>query len=96
MRLLIGILLVMLAVLQYRLWVGDGSFAEVSALRRDIREQRAEIERMKRRNQALEAEVQDLRSGLDAVEDRARSELGMIRDGEIFYQIPESPRKPAP
>ncbi len=96
MRVLIGILLVMLAVLQYRLWVGDGSFAEVSALRRDIQQQRGEIERMKRRNQALEAEVDNLRRGLDAIEDRARSDLGMIRDGEIFYQIPEPPRKPAP
>jgi cell division protein FtsB len=83
-------------VLQYRLWVGDGSFAEVSALRREIRAQRDDIDRMKRRNQALQAEVDDLRRGLDAIEGRARSELGMIREGEIFYQIPESPQKAPP
>jgi len=92
-RVIIAVLVVTLAVLQYRLWVGDNSFAEVRALQRDIQAQRAEIERMKRRNAALQAEVDDLKKGLAAIEARARSELGMIREGEIFYQIPEPPKK---
>lgn len=89
MRALIVILVLLLVVLQYRLWVGDGSLAEVWRLRQDIAEQRAENERLRTRNQELEAEVTDLKQGLEAVEERARSELGMVRDGETFYQIVE-------
>ncbi|MGD2081543.1 MAG: cell division protein FtsB [Chromatiales bacterium] len=95
MRVVLAVLVVTLVVLQYRLWVGEGSFAEVRALQRDIAAQRSEIERMKRRNAALQAEVDDLKEGLEAVEARARSELGMIREGEVFYQIPEPPRRAA-
>jgi cell division protein FtsB len=87
-RVLIGLLLVLLLVLQYRLWVGQGSLAEVSALKREMTAQRLEIERLKARNQALRAEVDGLKRGLEAVEALARSELGMIREGETFYQIP--------
>jgi cell division protein FtsB len=95
MRVLMAVMLVVLVVLQYRLWVGEDSLAEVRSLQRAIDAQRAEIERMKRRNDALEAEVEDLREGLEAVEERARSELGMIREGEVFYQIPEPARETA-
>ncbi len=89
MRLLILILVLLLGVLQYHLWVGDGSLAEVWGLRQDIEQQRAENERLRVRNQELEAEVRDLKQGLEAVEERARSELGMVREGETFYQIIE-------
>jgi len=92
-RALIGLLLVLVLVLQYRLWVGQGSLAEVSALKRDMEEQKLDIERLKSRNQALRAEVDGLKRGLDAVEALARSELGMIRDGETFYQIPPPSRQ---
>jgi len=92
-RALIGLLLVLMLVLQYRLWVGQGSLAEVSALKRDMAEQKVDIERLKSRNQALRAEVDGLKRGLDAVEALARSELGMIRDGETFYQIPPPSRQ---
>ena len=91
MRLLIAVLFLLLLLLQYRLWVGEGSLAEVSNLKREITTQRAELDRLKERNQALQAEVADLRKGLDAIEERARSELGMIKQGEIFYQVIESP-----
>ncbi len=87
MRALIGILFILLVWLQYRLWVGDGSLAEVHNLKQEIAAQRAELEIMKRRNKVLEAEVRDLKNGTEALEERARSELGMIRDGEVFYQI---------
>jgi cell division protein FtsB len=89
MRWLAGILLLLLLGLQYRLWVGDGSLAEVHALEDEIVAQNAELKRLRTRNQALEAEVEDLREGLDALEERARSELGMIKQGEIFLQVIE-------
>lgn len=91
-----GILLLMLVTLQYRLWVGEGSLAEVHGLRHRIEDQRATLARMERRNQALQAEVDDLKNGLEAVEERARGELGMIRDGEIFYQIVEPQGRDSP
>jgi cell division protein FtsB len=91
MRWLAGVLLFLLLWLQYRLWVGEGSLAEVQALRGEIAAQREEIAQMRARNEALQAEVQDLREGLDALEERARSELGMIKDGEVFLQIIDPP-----
>lgn len=91
MRWLIALLVVLLIYLQYRLWVGDGSLAEVWRLRGAVAEQQAENARLQERNQALDAEVRDLKEGLEAVEERARSELGMIREGEVFYQIVEDP-----
>ena len=91
MRLLMGILLVLLLVLQYRLWVGEGSLAELRTQQQALAEQKAEIERLQSRNRALEAEVRDLKQGLEAIEERARSELGMIKQGETFYQIIEQP-----
>lgn len=86
-RVLIAILLVMLIVLQYRLWVGEGSLAEVYNLRQEIDKQKQELLRLRERNGALQAEVSDLKRGLDAIEERARSELGMIKEDEVFYQI---------
>jgi cell division protein FtsB len=91
LRLLFAGLLVMLFALQFRLWYGEGSLAEVSQLRRQITQQQTEMEQLRERNAALVAEVEDLKSGLGAVEARARRELGMIREGETFYQVIESP-----
>jgi len=88
-RLLLIILVVLLGFLQYRLWVGEGSLAEVWQLRLDISQQRAENERLRARNSELEAEVRDLKDGMASVEERARRELGMVREGETFYQIVE-------
>ena len=91
MRALLIVLVLLLAGLQYRLWVGDGSLAEVWRLRQAIEEQRAENERLQSRNAELEAEVRDLKQGLEAVEERARRELGMVGEGETFHQIVEEP-----
>jgi cell division protein FtsB len=91
MRPLIWLLLVLLVLLQYRLWVGDGSLAEVWDLYQQVEMQKAENSELRERNQALEAEVQDLKQGLEAIEERAREELGMTRDNETFYQIIEEP-----
>jgi cell division protein FtsB len=84
-------LVALFVVLQYHLWVGDGSLSEVAQLRAEIQEQQVAIGELEERNRRLEAELQDLRVGLDAVEERARSELGMIRRGETFYQIVREP-----
>ncbi|MDF1530077.1 MAG: cell division protein FtsB, partial [Sedimenticola sp.] len=89
MRILIILLVVMLAVLQYRLWVGEGSLAELHLLKEEIELQKGELQQMRRRNQSLQAEVDDLKKGLEAIEERARNDLGMIREGEIFYQMIE-------
>ncbi len=95
MQKIIGVLIVLLLLLQYRLWVGEGSLAEVNNLKREIAIQQQELAQLRQRNRALMAEVQGLKQGLAAVEERARSELGMIRKGETFYQIiePEEQRE---
>ena len=87
MKALVGVLLVLLLLLQYRLWFGEGSIQEVSRLRAEAEEGRDEVIRLNSRNQALAAEVADLKRGLDAIEERARAELGMISEGETFYQF---------
>lgn len=87
------ILIVLLALLQHRLWIGDGSLVAVWGLQRQIAAQKTENDHLRERNQVLEAEVQDLKRGYKAIEERARSELGMVGKGETFYQIIE---KPAP
>ena len=87
MRILIAILLVVFILLQYRLWVGKGSLAEVSNLKQEIGQLEKELLKLRERNRVLQAEVKDLRSGESAIEELARSELGMIKKGEIFYQV---------
>jgi cell division protein FtsB len=79
--------------LQYRLWIGDGSVAELHDLRGRIAETEQELVQLQARNNALAAEVEDLKTGLDAIEERARSELGMIQSGEVFLQIVEKPEE---
>jgi cell division protein FtsB len=89
MRWLVWLLIGLLALLQYKLWVGDGGLAEVWNLYQQVETQQEENRQLRERNQALEAEVADLKQGLEAIEERAREELGMVRDDEIFYQIIE-------
>ena len=89
MRKLIVLLLLLLVYLQYRLWFGDGSLQEYWQLRREVEVQREENLQLRERNDALDAEVLDLQQGLDAIEERAREDLGMIKEGETFYQIVE-------
>lgn len=89
MRILVAILLILFVLLQYDLWVGDGSLATVWHLKQEIKKQKTENRQLRERNRALEAEVQDLKQGLDALEERARDEMGMIREGETFIQVIE-------
>jgi len=90
MKALITIFIMLLLVLQFKLWFGDGNMREVWRLQTAIEDQKSENEKLRERNVALEAEVRDLKQGLEAVEERARSELGMIKKDETFYQIVES------
>jgi len=92
-RYLVAILLLLLLLLQYDLWVGDGSLATVWRLQKNIESQQAENAALKERNRALEAEVRDLKTGTDAVEERARNELGMVREGETYIQVIEGEDK---
>ncbi len=87
MKVLFIFLVGLLLLLQFRLWVGDGSLAEVWELRQAIEAQSTKNLEMIARNDTLEAEVKDLKRGKAAIEERARSELGMIQEGETFYQI---------
>jgi len=91
MRWLVRILIILLLLLQYKLWVGDGSLAEVWDLYQQVQAQQQENQALRERNQTLEAEVEDLKRGLGAIEERAREELGMMREDETFYQIIEPP-----
>ena len=81
------ILLLLLAGLQYRLWVGNGSLAQVTDLTQQIADQRAEHEILLARNRVLDAEVSELKKGMETVEERARHELGMVKEGETLYQL---------
>ena len=84
------ILTVLLVVLQYPLWFGKGGWLRVWEVDRQLQEQREINQKLEQRNAALEAEVRDLKTGLDAVEERARFELGLTKPGEIFVQTPKS------
>ncbi len=91
MRWLVRVLIVLLVLLQYKLWAGDGSIADVWDLYQQVQVQKQENQVLRERNQTLEAEVDDLKQGLGAIEERAREELGMMREDETFYQIIETP-----
>ena len=83
------VLLLLLGGLQYRLWVGEGSLAQVNSLNKQIADQQGENERLLERNRILEAEALELKQGMETVEERARQELGMVKEGETLYQLIE-------
>ncbi|MFC3551100.1 cell division protein FtsB [Lysobacter cavernae] len=89
LRLLLVVLAGLLAFFQYRLWVGEGGSRSVARLEQQVQQQTRENTGLQQRNDALAAEVEDLKSGEAAVEERARSELGMIKPGETFYRVVE-------
>jgi cell division protein FtsB len=101
LRLLTLIFVILIAALQYPLWLGKGSWLRVWDLNQQIAAQKDENARLKARNDMLDAEVRDLKQGYAAIEERARSELGMIKQDEVFYQVIEkapsvAPSSPAP
>ena len=81
------VLATLLVALQYPLWLGKGSWTRAWDLERQVEAQQAGLARMKARNDALEAEVRDLKQGYEAIEERARLELGMIKKNETFFQV---------
>lgn len=87
MKALTLIFVILIALLQYPLWLGKGSWLKVWDLSRQISEQKAANEKLKLRNDTVDAEVRDLKQGFAAIEERARSELGMIKQDEVFYQV---------
>ncbi len=87
MKILTAVLLLVLIGLQYKLWFGDGSLSEVVQLSRELDLQKAKLQTLEERNRVLEAQVLDLQNGLDAFEEKARNDLGMIKQGETFIQL---------
>jgi cell division protein FtsB len=85
MRLITLILVVLLLLLQYPLWLGRGGWLRVWDLNKQVAEQRQINDKTKERNALLDAEVRDLKQGSDAIEERARSELGLIKSDEVFF-----------
>lgn len=90
MKLLTLVLIAMIALLQYPLWLGKGSWLKVWEVNQQVITQHETNQQLKIRNAVLDAEVKDLKQGHDAIEERARSELGMIKQDEIFFQVLES------
>ncbi|MDH4018257.1 MAG: cell division protein FtsB [Xanthomonadales bacterium] len=91
MRVVTLILFVILVLLQFKLWLGEGGFREVARLETRVEDQRQLNDDLLQRNAELQAEVEDLRERLDAVEERARNELGLIKPDEQFYQVVPPP-----
>ena len=91
MRTVTLILFVLLILLQFKLWLGEGGFTEVARLEARVEGQRQQNDDLLQRNAELQAEVDDLRERLDAVEERARNELGLIKPEEQFYQVVPPP-----
>ncbi len=83
------VLTVLILLLQYPLWFGKGGWYRVWDMDRQLSAQRDVNQKMEQRNAALDAEVRDLKSGYDAIEERARFELGLVKDGEVFVQTPQ-------
>ncbi len=97
MKLLSFTLLLFVAAMQYPLWFGKASWLRVWQVDQEVIAAREENVQLQNRNNKLEAEVNDLKQGLEAIEERARSDLGMIKEGEILYQIVRNtPQKSAP
>ncbi len=88
MRILTGILVALILAIQYPLWLGKGGWLRAWDVDRQVDAQRARNERLEVRNGALAADVTDLKQGHDAIEERARYELGMVKNDEVFFQVP--------
>jgi len=98
MRWLALLFTALIVALQYPMWLGKGSWLQVREYDRALAEQQQQNAKLKARNEALDADVRDLKTGSEAIEERARNELGMIRQDEVFFQLQpagSAPRAPA-
>jgi cell division protein FtsB len=91
MRILAVALIVLIVAIQTPLWFGKGGWLRVWELDHQLKAQREQNETLRARNAALDAEVRDLKQGYEAIEERARSELGMIKQDEVFFQVVQTP-----
>lgn len=89
MKIIALVLLFLLIWLQYKIWLQDGGIPEIVQLQQEVEQVKTEVQKLSERNLSLDAEVTDLKKGLDAIEERARSEMGMIKQGEVYYQVIE-------
>ena len=89
MKVIVSGLVVVLLLLQWRLWIGEGGVRDLRLLEEQLAAQQSENSALRQRNQLLEREVLDLKNGLDAIEERARSDLGMVSEDETFYMLIE-------
>jgi cell division protein FtsB len=87
-RILALVFVLLILALQYPMWLGKGGWLQVRELDRQVEAQQQANAELKARNAALDADVRDLKQGYEAIEERARSELGMIRHDEVFFQLP--------
>jgi len=94
MKALAAILVALIVLIQYPLWLGKGGWLRVWQIANDLEGQKAENRKLAGRNASLAADVRDLKTGTEAIEERARSELGLIRRDEVFFQIEEPAKKP--
>ena len=83
------LLIAVIALLQYPLWLGKGGWLRVREVDQQLAAQRQVNQKLEARNAGLDAEVRDLKSGMDAIEERARYELGLVKNGEVFVQVPQ-------
>ena len=90
MKILPWAFLILLLLMQYPLWIGNGGWLRVWKLDQQLQAQQKHNQQLKTRNDILRAEVQDLKNGYDALEEHARNEFGMMREGEVFYQFQEN------
>ena len=93
MKIVSAILLLLLVLLQYRLWLDKGGIPEVLQLEKEVEVANSEVDGLKERNQKLDAEVIDLKTGLEAIEERARTDLGMLKNDEVYYQVIDDKRQ---
>lgn len=89
MKIFIAIIILLIIHFQYRIWIGDGSVAQIDAYQQRLDVLKKQAEEKRQRNEALYAEVLDLRKGQEAIEERARDELGMIKEDETFFHVLE-------
>ena len=93
MRILAVVLGALILLIQYPLWLGKGGWLRASEVDRQLGTQKAKNAELERRNGALAAEVKDLKQGHEAIEERARYELGMVKNDEVFFQVSEGARR---
>jgi cell division protein FtsB len=92
LRWLALVLVLLIVGLQYPMWLGKGGWLQVRDLTRSIEKEREGNAKLKARNEALDADVRDLKTGFEAIEERARAELGMVRQDEVFFQLQAAPQ----